>query len=97
MKKEDIERLATLSRIRVSEEEKKGFLQDFESILNYVGEIKKVAGEEPSHDLSAQAGAGELRNVMREDAAGPMLASPEELLAEAPERKDGYIKVDQVL
>lgn len=87
----DIEKLATLSRISLSEDEKKSFLSDFKNILDYVGEIKKAVIEEPEHV------AGELRNVMREDKEYEnKLSTPEELLAEAPEQENGYIKVEQM-
>ncbi|MDP3958444.1 MAG: Asp-tRNA(Asn)/Glu-tRNA(Gln) amidotransferase subunit GatC [bacterium] len=92
MKKEDIERLAALSRIEISDEEKKGLLEDLKSILGYVGEIRELADAEPPH------AAGELRNVMRDDVPYKRpLATSEELLAGAPEREGDYIKVDQVL
>lgn len=92
MNLEDIEKLAKLSRIELSEEEKKSFLDDFKSILDYVGQIKEVITEEPPRE------AGELRNVMRPDALYSVpLTAPVELLAEAPERDGGYIKVQKVL
>lgn len=90
MELRDIDRLALLARISLSDEEKQSFLKDFESILGYVGEIQKVSENVPS------PAAGELRNVMRDDALRP-LSTPEALLAEAPERDGNYVKVDQVL
>lgn len=92
MELRDIDRLSFLSRISLSDEEKKSFLKDFESILGYVGELQKVAADMPA------PAAGELRNVMRDDALQtPPLSTPESLLAEAPSREENYVKVDQVL
>ena len=61
MELSDIEKLAKLSRLTLTEEEKSGFLNDLKNILEYVGEIKEVA------EKSNEKVVGELRNVMRED------------------------------
>ncbi|MBX4215862.1 Asp-tRNA(Asn)/Glu-tRNA(Gln) amidotransferase subunit GatC [Candidatus Parcubacteria bacterium] len=87
----DIERLAKLTRLALSDEEKKEFAGEFEKILVYIGEIKKAAGEVASPE------AGGLRNVMRPDLpAGSPLATPEELMQEAPKQNNGFIEVPQM-
>ncbi|MEK7662100.1 MAG: Asp-tRNA(Asn)/Glu-tRNA(Gln) amidotransferase subunit GatC [Patescibacteria group bacterium] len=91
MDKGDIEKLAALSRIAVSDDEKKEFLKDFENILEYVGEIKKLVVLEPKKET------GELRNVMRADEIKPAPSSSrEEILSGAPARDGDYIKVKQI-
>ena len=89
----NIEKLAELSRIRISDEEKKIFLEDIKSILDYVDQIKKVAGNEQL--LSAELG---LKNVFREDAnphdSGQFTT---DLLKCAPEKENSYIKVKKIL
>lgn len=87
----EIDKLAELSRLTLSSEEKKEFLKDFKNILEYVSEIKKVSGAAPSRVL------GGLKNVMREDTLYKTpLATKEELLEEVPERDGDYVKVQQV-
>ncbi|MEK7614601.1 MAG: Asp-tRNA(Asn)/Glu-tRNA(Gln) amidotransferase subunit GatC [Patescibacteria group bacterium] len=91
MKREDIEKLASLSRLELKDEEKDGFLKDFDSILGYVSEIDGVVAELPEKE------AGKLRNVMRAD--GPEHESgvfSDDLLKNAPTVQDGFIKVKQV-
>ncbi|MCH7529741.1 Asp-tRNA(Asn)/Glu-tRNA(Gln) amidotransferase subunit GatC [Patescibacteria group bacterium] len=90
--KNDIEKLAQLSRIDISEGEIKELCSEIESILEYVSEVQDVSSSEPEKK------AGELRNVLRED------DSPHEsgmytevIMNEAPEQKDGYIKVKAIL
>ncbi len=91
----EIEKLAKLSRISLSEDEKKGFLADFKNILDYVAQIKEVVANPPAGGPSREA--GELRNVMREDEEYKInLATREEILAEVPERKGDYVKVEQM-
>ena len=38
----DIEHLAMLSRIQITDEEKQAFLKDFSSILGYVSELSEI-------------------------------------------------------
>lgn len=90
--RDDIENLATLSRIDLAEEEKDELLAELEAILGYISEISEViAGEvEPQ--------AGELRNVMREDTDPhePGIHT-QDILDDAPDSEDGYLKVKQIL
>lgn len=89
--REDIEKLAELSRLKLAPEEAAELQRDFSSILDYVGQLQ-----------SYEAGAGEeapsVRNVMRADEAGRGVGgTPEALLAAAPEVEDGYIVVRKII
>jgi aspartyl-tRNA(Asn)/glutamyl-tRNA(Gln) amidotransferase subunit C len=89
---EDIQKLATLSRIDISEEETGKLQKDMEAILGYVSELDSV--EDKKDDLVV----GEVHNVFREDGT-PHEAGihTEALLAEAPASESGYIKVKKIL
>jgi aspartyl-tRNA(Asn)/glutamyl-tRNA(Gln) amidotransferase subunit C len=93
MKKEDIERLATLSRIALTPKETEEFAEDITSILGYVSEITEITG---TGDVEKKADA--LFNVMREDTEphAPGLYT-EDLLNAAPEREGQYVKVKKIL
>ena len=87
----DVEKLAELARIEVSEAEKKELLKDLKAILGYVSEIESVT-------VAEMAGEYELHNVMREDTGAHQAGIyTDQLLAEAPETKDGFIKVQKIL
>jgi len=92
MEIKDIERLAKLARIELSDEEKAKFATEIEDILGYVDQIKEVktAPIEPS--------LGEVYNVFRED-DNPRMSGEytEKILAEMPETKDGFLKVKKIL
>jgi aspartyl-tRNA(Asn)/glutamyl-tRNA(Gln) amidotransferase subunit C len=93
MKKEDIERLATLARIELTETEAVSFAEDISSILGYVSEIKDITGGKDAEKV-----VGALYNVMREDGephAGGLYT--EDLLDAAPEREGQYVKVKKIL
>lgn len=92
LEKKDIEKLASLSRIEVKEEEKGILLKDLESILGYVSEIQEVVIG------SVEPKEGKLHNVMREDENphGSGLFS-EDIMNNIPDKKDGYVKVKKIL
>ncbi len=93
MKKEDIEHLATLARIAVTEEEASALAHDITSILGYVSEIDEITA-----DTVVEKKVGPLFNVMREDGEPhePNLYT-EDLLNLAPERVGQYVQVKKIL
>ncbi len=93
MQKEDIERLATLARIALTEEESISFAGSITSILGYVSEITEITGEGKIEKV-----LGPVNNVMREDTDPhePGLYT-DDLLALAPEREGQYVKVKKIL
>ncbi|MCK4918745.1 MAG: Asp-tRNA(Asn)/Glu-tRNA(Gln) amidotransferase subunit GatC [Candidatus Pacebacteria bacterium] len=92
MEIKDIENLANLSRIELSEDEKNELLDEMDSVLGFVDQIQDVKIE----DLKTEA--GELRNIMRED-NNPYVGGEftDEILAEAPDTQDGFVKVKKIL
>lgn len=90
--RETVEKLAKLSRIEISDQEKDSMVADLESILGYVSELSKVQG------LSEDMPLEENRNVFREDenAEAPG-AYTDKILANAPRQENGYILVKQVI
>lgn len=90
--KEDIDALAKLSQIKLSEEERDRFVPEIESIVSYVSEIATVAGELPEHVV------GSVKNVLRPD-QDPHESGlhTEALLAAAPKRKGNYFQVKKIL
>ncbi|MFA6094378.1 MAG: Asp-tRNA(Asn)/Glu-tRNA(Gln) amidotransferase subunit GatC [Candidatus Paceibacterota bacterium] len=90
----DIEKLAELSRIKLTDEEKQKFGTEIESILAYVNQIQEVAGA----TASEQPVVGEVRNVMRPDTnSNESGANTEMILAEAPAREGDLLKVKKIL
>ena len=95
----DIEKLAELSRIKLTAEEKAQMQKEIGSILSYIDQIKGVSSE-------ALAGATDrekqvkqkVRNVMREDAKPHETGiNTEVILADAPQREGNYFKVKKIL
>lgn len=99
MDKDKVLNLAKLARIELSNEEAEDLSHEFESILDYVGEVKGISSS-PRKDLGVPLGLSlaEIRNVFREDGAGHETGIyTEKLLNEAPSREGNYIKVKKIL
>ena len=86
----DVENLAELARIELTEEEKKEILSDMESILGYVKQIEEVKVE----DVEAN---NEPYNVWREDVLEPRDFSPQLIKEQFPDAQDGFLKVKKIL
>jgi aspartyl-tRNA(Asn)/glutamyl-tRNA(Gln) amidotransferase subunit C len=89
----EIEKLANLARIGITDEEKTKLSKNIESILAYVSEIKDVSSADKEVYESEK-----LVNVMRED-SDPHESGlySERLLKEAPYREGDYIRVKKIL
>jgi aspartyl-tRNA(Asn)/glutamyl-tRNA(Gln) amidotransferase subunit C len=90
--KMDIEKVARLARLELSEEEKVTFGSQLEQILTYMEQLNRLdtSGVEPtSHAIPVS-------NVFREDEVRPSVPQ-EEVLAIAPEEEDGHFKVPRII
>jgi aspartyl-tRNA(Asn)/glutamyl-tRNA(Gln) amidotransferase subunit C len=86
---EDIKKLATLSALKLDEQEVQLLTKQIGSILEYVAQISMVDTQgRSSIRLTNQ-------NIFREDVA--IQQSTDALLAQAPQRKDNYFVVPQIL
>ena len=92
--KQDVEHVARLARLALSEAEKERYAAQLGSILAYIDVLNKfdTANVPPtSHVLP-------LSNIWREDQAEPSrLGSAEDILANAPESEGPYFKVKKVI
>lgn len=94
--KEEIKKLADLARISLEDGEIEKLRGEMNAILDYVGQVKSVAGEEKAGEIS------EHYNVMREDGSPDRPAAEsgtrsKELIEEFPEKKGDYLKVKKII
>lgn len=88
----DVEHVANLARLELSDAEKEQLTGQLNAILEYADKLNELDtnGIEPtSHVLP-------LYNVMREDEVKPSLTA-EKALLNAPEEEDGHFRVPAVL
>lgn len=86
----DVEGLAKLARIELSENEKKNLLSDMDSILEYVKQIESVKIGDAKEEYKTY-------NVWREDKIEPREFSRELILKQFPDSQDGFVKVKKIL
>jgi len=88
-----VKHLAELARIDITDEEAVGFQADFKNILGFVDQISEV-----DISLDKSQYRGPVVNVLREDddsyTAGEFT---EDIMENASETRDGYVKVQKIL
>ena len=90
--REDVEHISWLASIKISDEEKEKFVDQFNSILEYFHQLDEVdtEGIEPTYRVV------DLANVFRDDISRKSLTS-EEALENAPRRENGYFKSPRIV
>lgn len=91
--REDVLKLARLSKIKLTDEEVSKFTTELDAIVKYVEMIDSV----DLKDLEPTDQVTGLENVTRKDEIFNYGASSAELLANAPSTENNYIKVKRVL
>jgi aspartyl-tRNA(Asn)/glutamyl-tRNA(Gln) amidotransferase subunit C len=91
--REDVLKLARLARLQITEEEVGAFQKELNEVLEYVKHLDSVDvdGLEPTSQVTG------LTNVMREDEVIDYGIAPQTLLALAPKKQDGHIKVRRMI
>jgi aspartyl-tRNA(Asn)/glutamyl-tRNA(Gln) amidotransferase subunit C len=92
LSKEQVEHVAWLARIELTEDEKEAFTKQLNEILDYFKKIDEIdtSNIEPTFHVL------DLVNVLRDDKVEPSLPK-EEALKNAPQREDSFIKAPKIL
>ncbi len=92
IERKDVEYVAWLARLELSEEEKERFTRQLGQVLEHAEKIRSLDTE----DVEPTAHAIPLKNVMRPDEVRPCL-SQEEALSNAPRTQGGYFVVPRII
>ncbi len=92
LSEEEVKKVAEMARIELTGEEVSKFQKDLSSVLDYVDVLKEVNTD----GLEIVSSVTGLENVERADAPR-LIDYQDEILANAPERKDRYYKVKSIL
>ena len=89
---EDVEHVARLARLALSEGEKRQMREELASILAYIDTLQALdtEGVEPTAHVLPVV------NVMREDEPRPCLPAAT-MLANAPESRDDFVRVPRII
>lgn len=90
--KEEVKHVANLARLAITEEETEMFTTQLDAIISFaeqLNELDTTGVESTTHVL-------EMKNILREDKAEKGLPV-EDVVKNAPDHKDGYIRVPSIL
>ena len=90
--RKDVEHVAKLARLGLSEEEKDLFTRQLSAILEYADNLKKL----DTKDIPPTSHAIPMKNVLREDKVIPF-QNTQDILANAPEEEGGMFKVPRII
>ena len=90
--KEEVEYLAKLARVGLTDAEITKYQKDLGDILGYVEKLNEV----DTDNVEPMAAGIEKRNETREDKVEKIEGTPAELISEAPKHEDGFIKVKSI-
>jgi aspartyl-tRNA(Asn)/glutamyl-tRNA(Gln) amidotransferase subunit C len=88
---EEVQHVAHLARLRLSDDELEKMRTDLSGILDYIDMLKEV----DVSDVAPTAQVTDLFNVMRDDEVQPSLPR-EDVLANAPDQRDGMFRVKAI-
>ena len=91
--KKEVQHIAKLARLGLTEKEEGKFQKELSSILDYIAKLKKVDISKTEPTSHPQ----QLENVVRIDEGQKAKEVNKKLRDLAPETKDGYIKVKSIL
>jgi aspartyl-tRNA(Asn)/glutamyl-tRNA(Gln) amidotransferase subunit C len=91
--RDDVQHLAQLSSLQLSDKELDDLQKDIENILRYVEQLSELdtSGVEPTYQVT------DLENVFRDDTVIDYGVTREQLLEIAPDRLENSVRVPKVL
>ena len=92
MQLQDIKHLAVLARLDISDTEAESLLGDLKEILAYIDQVTSVTVSGTEIDVPLQ------RNIAREDVVTTSSGQyTQVIMANVPEKQDGFVKVTKIL
>ena len=90
--------MASLSRLKLTDEEKEQYATEISGILKYVDQIQEVTENVSVANDSKRREDIAHRNVMRDDSPNSLLNPfPQQLVEAAPNQQDNLVKVKKIL
>jgi len=93
--KKDVEHIAKLARLGLSEKEKEKYAKELSGILDYMNKLNEIniEGVQPTSQVTG------LENIFREDENPHKLEADKikKIIEQAPERKNNFIKTKTIL
>ena len=90
--RQEVEHVARLARLELSEEEKARMTEQLDAILGYIDKLNQL----DTSQVEPMTTVIPMVSVMREDEVQPSLPL-EEALANAPDREDAFFRVPRII
>jgi len=90
--KSEVEKIAGLARINLTEAEKEKMAREMSSILEYIDKLNEL----DTKNVEPMASITGLENVFRKDVERPIGADRENIINQFPHKKEDYLKVKAV-
>ena len=94
--KKEVEKIAELARLGISEKEKEKFAENLSSVIGYIQKLSEVNIEK----VEPITGGTSLESVTRKDDETKCVSDPKmrgQILSASPNREDDYFKVPSIL
>jgi aspartyl-tRNA(Asn)/glutamyl-tRNA(Gln) amidotransferase subunit C len=88
----EIDHVALLARLALTEAEKERFGAQLKTIIEYIGKLNEL----DTSDIPPTSHVIEIQNVMREDIVQPSI-SKEKALSNAPDRTEDFYRVPKII
>ncbi len=88
----EVEHIANLARIELTEEEKRSFTEQFNTILEYF----EIINDLDTEDVPPTSHVIDVTNAFREDQVSPSLAM-EDVLKNASKKERGFFKAPKII
>jgi len=90
--KEQVEHIGWLARVNIDEEDASEFASELNTVLDYFGQLDEV----DTSDVKPTYHVADIMNVFREDKPTGSLEQ-DDILANAEEIQEGYIKTPKII
>jgi aspartyl-tRNA(Asn)/glutamyl-tRNA(Gln) amidotransferase subunit C len=90
--KKDVEHVAKLARLELTEEEKALYTEELNAVLGFMDTLNQL----DTSDVLPTSHVLDIKNVFREDVIEPSM-EPEEVVANAPAAKDNQFRVPKIM
>lgn len=90
--KKDVEHVAKLARLELTEEEKALYTEELNAVLGFMDTLNQL----DTSDVVPTSHVLDIKNVFREDVMEPSM-EPEEVVANAPAAKDNQFRVPKIM
>jgi len=97
LNEKEIKHLALLARLEIKDSQIKNLLKDIKSIIDYISSLNKVKLDKEKENLTYEIESNSLNFLRNDDGQSLSNDTRQEILNQAPDKKDNYFKVKKII